>query len=117
MTQTGKKIALAFVEGRSLTIKRTSVYANPSELWLHGSLIARTDAQGLVWMTLAGWPTSTTRDRLNALCDAYGVPSRFTQCKFEQFYGGLPINSHEWVPMAGPLAMQALLAERRLLAA
>ena len=55
MTKTGRAIARAFVEGRRLTIKRTTVYTDPSELWLHNSKIAYTDDAGLVWMSLRGW--------------------------------------------------------------
>lgn len=60
---------------------------------LHGHLIARlhrTDAGSVTLMsvTLAGWPTPTTRSRLNALCQAFGLGgySRFSQEKGRQYY-------------------------------
>lgn len=37
------------------------------EVQLHGNTIARVDANGAVGFTLAGWPTPTTRSRINAL--------------------------------------------------
>lgn len=75
---------------------------------LHGHTIARvTLYDGKViglQCTLAGWPTPTTRSRLNALCQAFGMGnfSRFGQTKGVQYYndrrtGDRPISPTEWI--------------------
>lgn len=140
-TKTGQRIALAFRDGRARTIKRTvagvcgretgagpmpsprmilRIYDSPT-VWLHNNPIAYRDHEGVVWMTLAGYPTRTTRDRLNAILEAYGSPNRFFQDKGVQYYGRratfhnaeVEVGAHEWVPLAGPLGMLALQAARR----
>jgi hypothetical protein len=135
-TRAGRSIAAAFRDGRSLTIKRTvtrlagrtvpatpQIYDSPT-IWLHGNPIAYQDHDGVVWMTLAGRPTVTTRDRLNAILAEYGSPNRFFQDKGRQYYGRratfhnseVEIDPYDWVPLAGPLGMLALEASRRMAA-
>jgi hypothetical protein len=121
-TRERQRAAEAFREDKSIPLARTAVitchYSQKSSLFLLGSLIAYKDDTGVVWMSLAGYPTRTTRDRLNAVCEAYGVPQRFYQWKHRQFYGtgthadDIEIGPSEWIPMAGELGMQAILAER-----
>lgn len=135
-TKTGQRIARAFRDGANLTIGRTVAFRDRwmqdrHGTWggmacvsLHGHTIAYQDCEDVVWMTLAGYPTQVTRDRLNAICDAYGSENRFWQHDFRQYYGdnsgpyygrnttAIEIADHEWVPIAGPLGMQALEASR-----
>jgi hypothetical protein len=119
MTKTGRAIAVAFRDGRALRIKHTQ--ASPGgRVYLHGNIIAHTTPHGVVMLSLAGWPTAVTRDRLNAILEAYGSPNRFFQDKGRQYYGRratfhnteVEIGPNEWVPMAGPLGMLALQAAR-----
>ena len=84
MTQTARRIARAFAEGKRLRIKNTET--DGQHVWHHRNLIARRNADGTVDCTLAGWGTVTTRDRLNAICGAVGSFGRFYQLQFEQFY-------------------------------
>lgn len=133
-TKTGQRIASAFRDGRARTIKSTCavvnaredggppyrIYASPT-VYLHGHEIAWTDKDGVVWMTLAGYPTRTTRDRLNAILACFGSSNRFWQNNWRQYYGyvssrgdfTVEVGAHEWVPLAGPLGMLALQAARR----
>jgi hypothetical protein len=113
MTKEARKIAAAFVAGKTLRMKRT--VTDGDEVRLHGSRIAWTNEQGVVYVTLAGWPTPTTRDRVNAICDAFEADFRFCQKKGEQYlyyhktcemvpYGGAG------EPIVGPLGRLALAA-------
>ena len=73
-----------------------------TELILHGNIIARR-RNGQLFMTLAGWPTPTTKSRLNALlveCDRKIV---FFQKDHEQYLGSFigdcwtrQIDSRSW---------------------
>ena len=70
-----------------------------STVHLHGNLIAIIDA-GNVSVTLAGWPTPTTRSRVNTLLGAFGVNARVYQHKGAQWLQGdsvREIASDEWV--------------------
>ena len=63
------------------------------EVLLHGNVIARlNDADGRHVWTLAGWNTSTTRSRINALACALGWPGRVFSL------AGLPYKSGPGAP-------------------
>ena len=66
---------------------------NVSDVYLHGNLIARI---GETWMELfdGGWQSNTTKSRLNALLQAFGMEGECVfQKNFEWFvqYNGGPI--------------------------
>jgi len=131
-TETGMRIAQAFRDGRACRIRNTGthrdgyikdrhgVWGGAPYVALHGHIIAYRDRDGVVMLTLAGYPTRTTRDRLNAILEAYGSGNRFFQDKWCRYYGRratfhndeIEIGPRDWVPIAGPLGMQALLADR-----
>jgi hypothetical protein len=104
--------ARAFIEGRNFSSGNTSVRveqrapedSHPNrQLYLHGNLIAEyTNVKGLL-VTLATWPTATTRDRLNGLLTELGKREGVWQHKHEQHYGtheaNRIISSSEWMPV------------------
>ena len=110
MRKISKLAARAFIEGRSFNRDNTSVrieHRTPEDshpnrrLYLHGNLIAEyTNATGLR-ITLAGWPTPTTRERLHTLLKEMGKREGVWQHKFEQYYGthedNIEIDSTEWI--------------------
>ena len=73
----GAAIARAFAAGVAASAARTST--DGQAMFLHGNLIAKREADGSVWVTLAGWGTVTTRDRVNTLCHVLGSGVRFYQ--------------------------------------
>ena len=46
------------------------------EVFLHGNKIAKIE-DGALLMSLAGWNTQTTRERLNGIADVFGSKERF----------------------------------------
>jgi len=64
MRKVTQEIANAFRQGRKLTKGNTSTDGN--SIWLHGNKIVRRNEGGEVEISFAGWPTVTTRERLNA---------------------------------------------------
>lgn len=85
----------AFLAGRSRSIGNTCT--DGQSLRLHGNLIAEKRPDGTIVATLAGWPTVTTRDRLNGLCESLGLGRPFCQKRHNQFYGNTPIGTHETI--------------------
>lgn len=70
MRQETSTIARAFYRGKKASQARTSTDGNT--VWLHGNKIAwRTEARD-IGFTLAGWPTVTTRDRINGILKTFG---------------------------------------------
>ena len=73
-----------------------------TELILHGHIIARR-RNGQLFVTLAGWPTVTTKSRLNALMAECHRSIRFFQRDYEQYLGNVigdqwtkQIDSRSW---------------------
>jgi hypothetical protein len=99
MTQEADGIARAFRDGKKCSRTRTETDGN--EVYLHGSRIAWRDrTNGTVYMTLAGWDTVIARDRLNAICSAFGRSSwRFRRAKIGQAFNDHPIGNRDVVTL------------------
>ena len=94
MRKVTQKIANAFINGESLKIKNTET--DGRSVWLHGNMIARKTDNGLE-VTLAGWNTVTTRERVNGICELWGSNLRFVQRNFEAFAYSAINGSGSWV--------------------
>jgi hypothetical protein len=107
MRKVTRETVTAFVNG---TTKSTSnTVSTGTELILHGNVIARKDGNGGITATLASWPTPTTKERLNGLCELLGLGRMFYQKRGEQFFGDAPIESDEWVTLvAAPQPEESL---------
>jgi hypothetical protein len=77
MRKVTQKIAKAFAQGEPAASGNTTTDGNA--IWLHGNRIAQREMDGTVWVTLAGWPTVTTRERINGLCEELCVGFRIYQ--------------------------------------
>lgn len=65
-------------------------------LYLHGNQIARLDESGRLFVTLAGWNTTTTRARLNAL-DGVNIRVRAGR----PYLNGVEISESGWYLVEG----------------
>ena len=78
MRKVTRQIIQAWARGDSLTLGNTST--NGEAIWLHGNPIAwKTGDDDVVALTLCGWNTVTTRERLNGVLHFYGAGYRFAQ--------------------------------------
>jgi hypothetical protein len=77
MRKESLKIARAFAAGVAASAARTRTDGHA--VYLHGNLIAKREPDGSIWVTLAGWGTVTTRDRVNTLCRVLGSGVHFFQ--------------------------------------
>jgi len=98
MHKVTEQIRAALLARRSMTIGNTRT--DGESVWLHGNKIVERRGDNLYW-TLAGWPTSTTRERVNGIANA-GVFQK-DHC---QFIAGrtpqnndydVPVDPHEWI--------------------
>jgi len=127
MRKIEERMVEAIKEGKTFSLANTRVTAiqrvgallggeavsHQSAAYLHGNLIAVFNwthhKKGLfdrssysldsVRCTLAGWPTVTTRSRLNAICRGLGMASRFGQRKHRQIFDDRLIDDTEWVTL------------------
>ena len=89
MRKVTAQIKQAFEQGKSLKIDNTKT--DGKTVWLHGNAIVKRDLDGLVRWSLAGWNSSTTRERVNGIANA-GV----RQVAFEPVLNGQQIDSYDW---------------------
>jgi len=98
MRKETQKIMSAFLKGEKASVGRTNTDGH--NVWLHGNLIVE-QGETKTWFTLAGWPTATTRDRINGLLKLSGSGCRVFQRNGKQFFsngdGAREINCNEWV--------------------
>ena len=98
MRKIAQDAARAFCNHRKFSRANTQVRTSTTigdqpmtELLLHGNVIARR-RNGQLFVTLAGWPTITTKSRLNALieeCHQSPRIIRFFQQNNEQYLGNV----------------------------
>lgn len=94
MRQVSKTVISAFISGNRCTKQNTST--DGQRLYLHGNLIAEKTDNGGYMVSLAGWPTPTTKERLNSLCVLLGLPHMFHQSKHLQYFGKEEISADDW---------------------
>ncbi len=80
MRKITEKVSRAFFAGEPLTTGNTgvTVEGDSVRMYLHANLIAHKN-RGALLITLAGWPTPTTRERLNGLLEIGGYNERVWQ--------------------------------------
>lgn len=72
----------AFANGASKRLSNTET--DGQFYWLHGNLIAERYGEGSLRVRMCGWPTPTTRERLNGVFRAFGIPAHIYQKDWEQ---------------------------------
>ena len=99
MRQETQKIMSAFLQGQKASAARTNTDGNT--VWLHGNKIAQRSEGDFVDFSLAGWPTVTTRDRINGLLELSGSDYRVFQKNGTQFLTNgtdvREIGDSEWI--------------------
>ena len=99
MRKVTEQIKKAFEQGKSKKVGNTET--DGTSVFLHGNEIVRRQ-HGLVFATLAGWNTPTTRERVNGIANA-----DVCQFKFEPVLNGQVIDSSDW--FASPPKLPDLL--------
>ena len=71
MRRETSKIMNAFYRG--LPAKAARTHTDGQTVWLHNNRIAWRNDHGDICFTLAGWATTTTRERINGLLSTFGM--------------------------------------------
>ncbi len=80
MRKISKEAANKFVHYSNFAQNNTKVAQAPSGntiMYLHGNRIASCHPTNGTWLSLAGWNTTTTRERLNGIMEVMGLTYRF----------------------------------------
>lgn len=97
MRKVTKQTVQAFIEGRSKSVGNTESHGH--KLTLHGNDIAIRLPDGTIQVTLAGWGTPTTRERLNGITEYLGLGRCFHQQNHTQMFNGKPIGVRDWLTL------------------
>jgi hypothetical protein len=100
MRKVTSRVVNSFLAGGTVSVGNSQ--STGDKLLLHGNMIAERMPDGSIMATLAGWPTVTTRERLNGLCESLGLGRPFTQKRHCQFFGWKPISSTETIVLVRP---------------
>jgi hypothetical protein len=94
---------------KSVSMGNTTVTCTKAGGWdvrLHGHLIAVSNDEGGMNFSLAGWPTRTTRSRINALLREFVPGAMLYQGNYAQCFehGGKvrPLGADAWVEVRVP---------------
>tara|TARA_R110002167_G_scaffold16916_2_gene65477 strand:- start:2745 stop:3077 length:333 start_codon:yes stop_codon:yes gene_type:complete len=101
MRKITQQIKQAFEQGESLKVGNTRT--DGTSVFLHGNEIIRRDVSGLVFATLAGWNTPTTRERVNGI-----TGMGFHQVGFVACLNGEPVCEDDWFVQCHDGTSQAL---------
>ena len=88
MRKITKEAATKFVHCSNFAQKNTKVaqaYNGNTIMYLHGNRIASGHPTDGTWLSLAGWNTTTTRERLNGIMEVMGLTYRFRKIKGKAF--------------------------------
>jgi hypothetical protein len=100
MRKVTEQIKKAFEQGKSKKVGNTET--DGTSVFLHGNEIVRRQ-HGLVFATLAGWNTPTTRERVNGI-----TGMGFHQVGFVACLDGEPISESDWFVQCHDGVSQAL---------
>jgi len=101
MKKIDKAIASALKAGQALKMGNT--HTDGQNVWLFGNLIA-TKGDHIVTVNFCGWPTVTTKSRINAILGVLDVPSQFHIVKGQLKF------STRYLPTAEPVSYNASVA-------
>jgi len=93
MRQESNMICRAFLARLPKRAART--YTDGERLYLHGNQIAWWGQDEHLYLTLYGYGTPTTRDRLNTMLRILEIDGGFHQHKHEQYFGTRMIDAHD----------------------
>ncbi len=96
MRKVTETIAESFYKGFKKTVSNT--HTDGVNVWLHGNKIAWRNQDNSLSVTLAGWGTPTTRERINGILETFGIHYRVGQHKHEQIIKTYDNYSFESLP-------------------
>jgi len=96
MRKISQNIATSFFAGKPLHIDNT--YTDGKKVFLHSNLIAKKIHPDKLEISLAGWPTVTTRERLNSILNVFGFDHYIQQVEGKQYIVNEEADSKHIIP-------------------
>jgi len=83
MRKVTQEVSQALKDGRKRNVGNS--WTDGHIFCLHGNMIAEKLEHG-IRLSMAGWPTVTTRERLNGILQTFNINGSFYQQKHDQFF-------------------------------
>ena len=96
MRKISQNIATSFYAGKPLHIDNT--YTDGEKVYLHSNLIAKKIHPDKLEISLAGYPTMTTRERLNSILNVFGFDHYIQQKEGKRYLVHEPADSKHIIP-------------------
>lgn len=94
MRNVTEQTVLAFLNGRTASVSNT--FTNGKELYLHGNKIAMFNDKGQLEISLCGWNTVTTRERINGVFEIGGYNLKLSTKKGQAMINGIAIDDEKY---------------------
>jgi len=118
MRQVTKNICSAFIARK--TARSANTVTDGWNITLFGNTIASWDydSANVLWITFAGHPTTTTKERINGLCDLLGLGRPFFKKDSQLYFGSVlrPVGSNECIRIDVQLARRCRAADQTIAA-
>lgn len=97
MRQVTKQVVSAFISQGTGIFNNTTVETSDgvTEMKLFNNPIARLQ-DGILTVSFAGWPSVTTKERLNGLCEVINNERPFHTVKGQLMQDNKPLDINEW---------------------
>ena len=96
MKKISQNIATSFLAGKPL--QNDNTYTDGEKVYLHSNLIAKKIHPDKLEISLAGYPTMTTRERLNSILNVFGFDHYIQQKEGKQYIVNEPSESMHIIP-------------------
>lgn len=94
MRSVTEQVVNAFLNGRTTSVSNS--FTNGKELYLHGNKIAMFNDKGQLEISLCGWNTVTTRERLNGIFEIGGYNLKLSTKKGQAMINGIAIDDDRY---------------------
>lgn len=95
MRKTSIVVCKAFINRKHKRFSNTDT--DGTVLRLFGKVIAQWEDENTLLVSMAGWGTATTRERLNTLCRLLKLNIYFSQRNHVQYINGTPMGEDQFV--------------------
>lgn len=119
MRQETRKVCQAFIDRKRATAARSTT--DGKAIYLHGNAIAwwDDDDADTLFICFCGYSTTTTKERINGLCELLGLGRPFYVKDFQLYFGCelRPVDSRETLRIHLPTARRCRAVGESLIAA
>jgi hypothetical protein len=94
MRKVTREVGQAFLNRDSKRVSNTET--DGQSVWLHGHRIAQYNKYGQIEVNFCGWPTATTKDRINGIEELMRGTRSYHTVNGQLMRNGVPVEPRGW---------------------